>query len=65
MLEISLPTNYGVASYTWKAFLKTGNTQLDFIKCNGLTFLLENNTRGEVSSVVGDSFEVNGSKQFV
>ena len=46
--------SYSALGYTWKAGLKTARIRLDFIKDEFLLLLLENNTRGGVSSVMAD-----------
>ena len=45
---------YSLPGYTWEAGLKLTNIKLDFIKDKHFLLLLENNTRGGVSSVMSD-----------
>ena len=48
--------SYSLPGYTWKAGLKLTNIKLDFIKDEDLLLLLENNIRGEISSVMGPRY---------
>ena len=58
--------SYSLPGYTWKAGLKLTNIKLDYIKCKEFLFLLENNIRGGISSVMGDRFvESNENKQIL
>ena len=48
--------SYSLPGYTWKAGSKLTNIKLDFIKDKELLLLLENNTRGGISSVLGPRY---------
>ena len=48
--------SYSLPGYTWKAGLKITKIKLDFIKDNHLLLILENNIRGEISSVMGPRY---------
>ena len=57
--------SHSASGYTWKAGLKTARIKLDFKKDELLFIILENNTRGGVSSVMADTHVVSDLNKYL